>query len=310
MGSRFTLFEPVGTILRGNSPLPDWTEEEERRLAELIVPRIKRRLIQAYRGLDPGFSLECPCFCSGLGGFLGVVVYLRPEVLKAPGCSVERRTMAERELNGESAISVSDVESAIGRIPSVTAARVVTGQAGRISEVHVLARRDRAPKQLVRDVQSVALTHFGLEIDYRTVSVVQLDDPPTEADPLASSAARVALIRLSAEVSGHSSEVRVHLSSAGQELIGTAKGPASSGMKLVARAVVDAVAGLVGDSALDVDFADLLPAGPYSVAVAVLRLSTSRGDQVVSGSAVVRNDGNDAMARASLAALNRLVASS
>jgi hypothetical protein len=162
---------------------------------------------------------------------------------------------------------------------------------------------------LVRDVQSVALAHFGLEIDYRTVSVVQLDDPPTEADILSSTASRVALIRLSAEVSGHSSEVHVHLSSGGTELLGAAKGPASSGMKLVARAVVDAVGGLVGDSELDVDFADLLPAGPYTVALAILRLATSRGDQVVSGSAVVRNDGNDAMARASLAALNRLVAS-
>jgi len=77
-------------------------------------------------------------------------------------------------------------------------------------------------------------------------------------------------------------------------------------MRLVARAVVQAVAGLIGDSALDVDFAEVLPAGEYRVAVAVLRLATSKGDQVVSGSAVVRKDGNDAMARASLSALNRL----
>jgi len=213
------------------------------------------------------------------------------------------------ELNiNSSRFSMDEVESALARIPSVTAARVVTGPNGRVAEVHVLARRDRAPKQLVRDVQSVALASFGIEVDYRTVSVVQLDDALVEGDG-PSPAPRVALLRLSADVSGHSTEVRVHLSAGGQDLLGTARGPASSGMRLVARAVVEAVASLIGDSALDVDFAEIVPAGQHSVAVAILRLATARGDQVVSGSALVRKDGNDAIARASLAALNRLIAS-
>ena len=79
-------------------------------------------------------------------------------------------------------------------------------------------------------------------------------------------------------------------------------------MRLVARGVVEAVSGLTGDSSLEVDFADLVPAGTHSVALAVLRLATDKGDQVVSGSAIVRRDGNDAMARATLSALNRLIA--
>jgi len=206
-------------------------------------------------------------------------------------------------------MDVTQLEAAIARIPSVTAARVVTDHTDRVAEVHVLARRDRGPKQVVRDVQSVAMANFGVEIDYRTVSVVQLDEPPVEDDAHAASP-RVILLRLSAEISGLATEVRVYVSGQGQEFVGSARGPASSGLRLVARAVVDAVAPLVPDAAFDVDFADVLPAGPYTVAVAVLRQATSRGDLVVSGSAIVRKDANDAMARASLAALNRLVASS
>jgi len=219
--------------------------------------------------------------------------------------------MADLGLHGGPTNSAdpAEIESALGRIPSVTAARIVTGPGGRISEVHVLARKDRGAKQVVRDVQSVVLTTFGLELDYRTVSVVQLDDPLVESDSYSTGGPRVALVRLSADLTTHTASVTVQLSSGGTELTGSARGPASSGMKLVARAVVEAVMPLVGDSALDVDFADLLPAGPYSVAVAVLRLATTRGDQVVSGSAVVRKDGNDAMARASLAAMNRLIES-
>jgi hypothetical protein len=220
--------------------------------------------------------------------------------------------MSDHEPNGAeraSSLNIGEVESALARIPSVTAARIVTGQGGRIAEVHVLANRERAPKQVVRDVQSVALASFGLEVDYRTVSVVQLDEPLTEGDANPESKPRVALLRLSTEQTGHSSNVQIHLSVGGTELVGSAHGPASSGMRLVARAVVEALTPVVEDSALDVDYAEILSAGPYTVAVAVLRLATSKGDQVVSGSAVVRKDPNDAMARASLAALNRLIAS-
>ncbi len=132
------------------------------------------------------------------------------------------------------------IEAVIARIPSVTAARVVTAANGRVSEVHVLARRDRAPKQLVRDVQSVVLATFGIEIDYRIVSVVQLDDPPVEGD-VHESAPRVALVRLTADSVGHASEISVHLSAGNHQLTGRSHGPASSGMRLVARAAVDAV---------------------------------------------------------------------
>src|SRR5437762_7656775 len=81
-----------------------------------------------------------------------------------------------------------ELEAAILRIQGIQAARVVAGPGGRVSEVHVLAGRERGAKQLVRDVQSVILTNFGVDIDYRTVSVVQLD----EASPPKPAAAEVA----------------------------------------------------------------------------------------------------------------------
>jgi hypothetical protein len=41
--------------------------------------------------------------------------------------------------------------------------------------VHVLARPGKPAKQLVRDVQSVAMAAFDLDIDRRIISVVQID---------------------------------------------------------------------------------------------------------------------------------------
>ncbi|MHB8295827.1 MAG: hypothetical protein ACYDH5_14630 [Acidimicrobiales bacterium] len=73
-------------------------------------------------------------------------------------------------------IDMEQVERELCRIPSVTAARIVTNSRGVPVETHVLATPDKHVKQLVRDVQSVAMATFGLDLDYRTVSIVQLDD--------------------------------------------------------------------------------------------------------------------------------------
>lgn len=216
-----------------------------------------------------------------------------------------------------------EMERAIARINGVQASRVVT-DGERVAEVHVLATRARSPKQLVRDVQSVVLTNFGVEIDYRTISVVQLEEEAQVPSPAASGepgpgapdsgsgsardrTPRPALARIAAETTGFDSDVRVLLRLSGTEQEGVARGPATSGLRLVAQAVVDAVKDRLDASSVEVEFADVVMAGHRQVAVAVLRLLTGRGDHVVTGSAVLRRDPNDAVAKAALDAVNRLV---
>ena len=75
---------------------------------------------------------------------------------------------------GIAGLDVQAIETEIGRLPEVVACRIVADAVGRPLEVHVLAHPGKHPKQVVRDVQSVALASFGLEIDRRIVSVVQL----------------------------------------------------------------------------------------------------------------------------------------
>ena len=218
----------------------------------------------------------------------------------------------------------SALEDAIRRISGIQAARVVTGPGGRVAEVHVLAGRERGAKQLVRDVQSVILTNFGIDIDYRTVSVVQLDEvappaasagaqagpatphvqPPTVETP---GVPRPAIVRLVTETASFTTEVRVGVSINTLERAGMARGPSTAGLRLVANATVDAVAEMLHASAVEVTSAELVTIGLIQVAVVVVRLATSRGEQTLTGSAVVRKDANDAVARATLDALNRVI---
>lgn len=69
---------------------------------------------------------------------------------------------------------LDELEVSLTRIAGITAATV--GGTDSLTEIHVVAVPGRAPKQIVRDIQSLAQAGYGLEVDHRNVSIVQLAD--------------------------------------------------------------------------------------------------------------------------------------
>jgi hypothetical protein len=81
--------------------------------------------------------------------------------------------------------TLAQLERDLLRVPGVKSVRVMGDS--KPSEIHVVATSKRSPKQVVRDVQSLAAAGFGMPIDHRIVSVVQLDEkvPPPPPPPAA-----------------------------------------------------------------------------------------------------------------------------
>ena len=239
-----------------------------------------------------------------------------------------------------------ELEEAIRQIPGVRAVSVVTGPDAEPTEVHVLASPGKAAKQVVRDVQSLALARYDIDIDHRIVSVVQIEDEvvaggngrtpalagepgsqpvpvrqpvpvgeagdtePVDTEPadeLEPEASRPAIVAIAVRTSGADAEATVTLSFSGDTFQGSATGPAAAQHRprLVAQATLGALSALLGVPA-EVDSATLVDAGGSDVALVVLTVTMPRlGAQSVSGSAVLRGDEADAVARAVLDALNR-----
>ena len=199
-----------------------------------------------------------------------------------------------------------ELEATLSRLPGVQAVRVVTGPDAHPTEVHVLASRDKTPKQLVRDIQSVALAQFDLEVDHRIVSVVQFEEGETGGG-LAPQANRVLIATINAQTTGLESTATVTLASAGTLYDGTATAPAtaSSRPRLIARATLNAVAALMPVGACDIEYAQIAQVGGRGVAVSIVQVVTPTGETIVTGSALVRGDEADAVARSVLDALNR-----
>lgn len=205
---------------------------------------------------------------------------------------------------------LTEIEAELCRLPDVTAVRIVADPAGRPIEVHVLARAGKPAKQIVRDVQSVALASFGLDLDRRIVSVVQLAAADASPTPPGTdeSTTRPRIVTIQAQSSGYRAAVQVTLSTADDERTGYAEGSvaSSSRPRLLAEATLDALRQLEpAASCLDVDTAIVTRAGVHDVVVVLLVSVDPPHERYLSGSALVYQLPDDAVVRAVLDATNR-----
>jgi hypothetical protein len=195
------------------------------------------------------------------------------------------------------------LQEKISRLDGVEAARVVAAN-GHIDEIHVLARRTKAAKQLVRDVQSLGQALFDISIDRRIVSVVQLADADLEGGN------RPALVDVSEALEGSRAEVTVTLRWHDSLLIGKSSGAAASATRarLIAEATLGAVRqGISIDAAMAVTSMDVPVLGGRRVAVAQIVLVNDGTERMLIGSAYCDDDETRGVVRAVLDALNRIL---
>ena len=78
---------------------------------------------------------------------------------------------------------VERAEDLILRLREVRSARIYTDEEGGITEIHVVAATERAPKLIARDVETALKASLGVSIDYRKIGVVVLDPAKEASSP-------------------------------------------------------------------------------------------------------------------------------
>jgi hypothetical protein len=201
------------------------------------------------------------------------------------------------------------LEQDLRRVQGVRSARVIGEEEP--SEIHIVASLQRAPKQVVRDVQSLAAARFGMPIDHRIVSVVQLEDDADAAPVLGpATRGRPILDRVVVASRGDAGWVKVALVWPSGE---TTEGAGASGPSREARArgatvaLLQALRPELARRASKVDVEHVLIQRIGSADVVVVRASfTERGGPIpLAGTALVVDDVATAAVHALLHAVNR-----
>jgi hypothetical protein len=151
------------------------------------------------------------------------------------------------------------MERDLARIPAVSSARVVIDD-DELREVHIVCAVGRSPKLVGRDVQSLLAAQWGVDIDHRKVSVVQLEGDPdaveeeapapadraVSASPASSPSGAPSIASVAVTATGQSAEAAVTVKLGGRSATGRTKGVPSwtAQRRLTAEATLEALAEL------------------------------------------------------------------
>lgn len=199
-----------------------------------------------------------------------------------------------------------ELEDGLKRIPGVSGVKVV-GE-GQPTEIHVVASADRSPKQLVRDVQSLAAAGFGLSIDHRIVSVVQVSE--TAASSNGHTPARILIDRVEITKGRESEWVKVVLAHpSGDSTEGSCTGGGSrlARGKAAAIATLRALDATLAERRASVDLESLTIQRVDASDIVCVRAAFYEGGVGISllGTASIEDDISSASIKALLQALNR-----
>jgi hypothetical protein len=176
----------------------------------------------------------------------------------------------------------------------------------------------RSPKLVARDIESALSAHLGLQIDYKKISIAQTRFVRTAGSSamgsrktagFAAANPRLQLGNVTISVHGVRAEAIVTLKRDEEIHQGSAAGHASSHnqLRLVATATIRAVEnGAAEDGTMLVeDVCTHQTVGDRMVVVVVVSVISERGEELLTGSALIRQDMWKAVAAASLDAINR-----
>ena len=173
-----------------------------------------------------------------------------------------------------------------------------------IQEIHVISNEIRSPKQIVRDIESTLLAIFNYRIDRKIISIAQIDDGEKRK------LGRIIYEGTSAFVKDNIIQCEVKLFFDEEEFssVERAVNTSLNRNRVVAKAAINTIENIIGQALL-FDVEDVVISQSRSTAfvtVIVDMIENSKEEKLI-GTAMVRNDLNEAICKATLDAVNRVV---
>lgn len=221
-------------------------------------------------------------------------------------------------MDGVNQVSVEEMEQLICQLPAVLKCAISVNDWGAVEEIHVLTSVERAPKQVVRDVESALLAQWNLRVDHKRVSVAQIvTDEPRESSQAATRRLKIFEYHIDTDALNHTAYTRVTLQWGDDEserVQGEWSGRymPSQYFQVMAWAAVEAV-NQVPNLPAPVVLAEIRRATLANrsvVLVGLTQFDERRRESLLIGAAEERGDGPGASVRAVLDAVNRKLSGS
>lgn len=203
-------------------------------------------------------------------------------------------------------IDVEQVESFLLKVQSVQGCKVKLGKENSIGEIHIVSDLRRSPKQILRDIEAIMMSNFDIEIDYKKVSIAQIQSGSIKYDQ--DPRLQLKLI----EYNNHGSNVSIKVALEKHDLVYESEivgiNTAHNFKRLIGTAVLKCVEKYLDNEDVFV-FEDIKRVELANVEVMLVSITSVHGgnEEVFTGTAKILSDSKEAIARATLDAVNRHV---
>jgi hypothetical protein len=195
------------------------------------------------------------------------------------------------------------IQGLIRKIDGVMSVKLVIEE-DELREVHILGNTLRAPKQIVRDIESSLLAAFDYRIDRKIISIAQIQNDDNIA------LRRIKYSGIDFKTEGNALDCTVYLSHDGEEFSEKITGikTAANRKKIVAAATVRSVEAILGQAFLfNVEDVFIHTYRDINYVTVIVNMVLNENEETMIGSAIVRQDANEAIAKAALDAVNRRI---
>lgn len=206
-------------------------------------------------------------------------------------------------MNDNKVLLEEEIKDLICRIPEVLSCKVKLGDNNKIEDIYVLCSVGKNVKQLVRDIQSAVSARFNLEIDYKVISVAQIDENQSKDNRLKISSIGMMNMEnnIKANVSLSDGETVYEGSSVKVKSV-------SNKYKALAEATIMAVENYVNaKNMFYLEGIEKIRFAGVDVFLCAIGYTYKNSENLLIGSSVIKTDENEAVVKSVLDALNRLI---
>lgn len=196
-----------------------------------------------------------------------------------------------------------EIKLLICKLPDIRHCSVVCNSNDEIEEIHILAGVNRNIKQLVRDIQSAINAKFGINIDYKVISIAQISENDFKE-------VRLQLHGISVKNIEKSIEAIVTLAFEDKQYEGriTRVKSKNNKFKAIAEATLLALESYlkIGHT-FYIEDTRFIEVASGELCICVIGYTFDGKEELLSGCCLVNTDENEAVVKAVLAAVNRKI---
>lgn len=196
-----------------------------------------------------------------------------------------------------------EIKQLVCMLPDIKYCAAVCNESNEVEEIHVLAGMSRNVKQLVRDIQSAISAKLGVTIDYKIISIAQIDENDVKE-------VRLKLDGVSTKNIDNTIEATVALSYDDKLFEGKVRRVKSRNnkFKAIAEATIMAVESYLGiGQAFYLEDIRVVPISSGELLTCVIGFALDDKEELMSGCSLIDSEENEAVSKAVLAAVNRKV---